>query len=268
MQALQEAGMPEAAVARRLGLPYGAFTNLMRGSNGLPPGQKIRSETAEAVLGYWPVLADFPDSASIDPTGTRRRVEALATRGWSKARLAPEIGTSYVGLKNRLRAERVSGRFARAMAEVYDRLWNQRPEDHGVQGWVADRVRRNAQRDGWAGPLAWDDDTIDDPKAQPQTDSVEPIASEGKNVAGRWLHGESVILGPDDRKQVVQYLFEWTNDTAEEIAAQLEMTVDAVWQTWSRIKKKAREEGRTEPWRRVYVPRERSLNQDEMEEVA
>jgi hypothetical protein len=265
---LQEAGMPEAAVARRLGLPYGTFANLMRGSNGLPPGQKIRSETAEAVLGYWPGLADFPDSASIDPTGTRRRVEALATLGWSKARLAPEIGTSYVGLKNRLRADRVSGRFARAMAEVYDRLWNQRPEDHGVQGWVADRVRRCAQQDGWAGPLAWDDDTIDDPKAQPQTDAVEPIASEGKNVPDRWLMGESVILQSEDRKQVVQHLFEWTNDTAEEIAAQLEMTVDAVWQTWSRIKKKARQEGRTEPWRRVYVPRERSLNQNEMEEVA
>ncbi len=42
----------------------------------------------------------------------------------------------------------------------------------------------------------------------------------------------------------------------------------AVWQTWTRIKKQARDEGRREPWRRVYIPRERDLKQNEMGEAA
>lgn len=266
--ALREAGMSEAAVIRRLNLPQTALKNVMRGANGRPPGQTVRRETAEVVLAYWPAVKDFPDAALIDATGTRRRTEALAVLGWSGARLAREIGMGKDNFNTCLRGQRVSARFARKVASLYDRLWSQKPEDHGVQGQLADRVRKQAASAGLCGPLAWDDDTIDDPRSVPITDAPEPVATEGENIADRWLMGESVILGPEDRKQVVQHLFEWTNDTVEEIAAQLEMTVDAVWQTWSRIKKKARQEGRTEPWRRVYVPRERSLNQNQMEEVA
>jgi hypothetical protein len=266
--ALRAAGMSEKALERHFNLPEGAFKNLIRGANGRPPGKTVLRETAETVLAYWPKLQDYPDTASIDPTGTRRRVNALETLGWPKARMASDLGLRASNFGNCVRGQTVSARFARKVAALYDRLWTERPEDHGVQGYVADRVRKHAAANALHGPLAWDDETIDDPKAEPLTDVTEPIATEGENVADRWLHGESVILRPEDRKQVVQHLFEWTNDTPEEIAAQLEMTVDAVWQTWSRIKKKARNEGRTGPWRRVYVPRERFLNQDEMEEVA
>jgi len=73
MLALRKAGMSEPAVARRLKLPDTYFNNLMRGSNRRPPGQKVWREVGEAVLAYWPTLQDFPDTASIDPTGTLRR---------------------------------------------------------------------------------------------------------------------------------------------------------------------------------------------------
>ncbi|QKW31461.1 hypothetical protein HUT11_35450 (plasmid) [Streptomyces seoulensis] len=259
--------MPEKAVARRLGLPEGTFANLMRGTNGLPPGSKVRQETAELVLSYWPTLADFPDISSIDATGTRRRVQALATRGWSKAQQAAELGMTVPNFKGRLRGGRVSARFARAVAGLYDRLWDERPEDHGVDGWIAERVRCCAEEDGWNGPLAWDDDTIDDPSAFPQTDAFEPVATKGPNVADRWLMGEAVILDRDSRREVLRYLFEWTNDTPEDIAARLDMTSDAASRAWERIKEKAAADGRR-VWRRAYVPHERTLKQNEMEEAA
>jgi transcriptional regulator with XRE-family HTH domain len=259
--------MPEKAVARRLGLPSGTFANVMRGTNGQPPGTKIRRETAELVLAYWPTLDDFPDISSIDSTGTHRRVRALATRGWSRARLAVELGTTVPNFKARLRGERVSARFARAVAGLYNRLWNERPEDHGVAAWIAERVRRCAAEDGWHGPLAWDDDTIDDPKALPQTDAPEPVATEGGNVAARWLMGESVILTDEARKEVLVHLYEWTNQTTAEIAHRLGMTPAAAEQSWNRMKKQARLEGRR-LWRRVYVPRDRVMKQNEMEEAA
>ena len=130
------------------------------------------------------------------------------------------------------------------------------------------KTRLLAQKRGWAPPLAWDDEAIDDPDGMPQTDAPAPTASGGANVVGRWLHGESVVLDNEARKQVLQHLMEWTNDSPEEIAVRLEVTLHWVWQTWSRLKKQARLEGRTEPWRRVYVPRERDLTQNEMEEAA
>ena len=268
VRALRDAGMSEPALEARLNLPGNAFKNLMRGANGRPPGKTVRRETAEVVLAYWPTLQDFPDTASIDATGTRRRTEALAVLGWSGSRLAQEIGMGKDNFNTCLRGRRVSARFARRVASLYDRLWSQKPEDHGVPSGIASRIRAAAASSGFYGPLAWDDDTIDDPKAVPVTDAVQPAATEGENVADRWLHGESVVLGSEDRKQVLQHLFEWTNDTPEEIAARLEMSLDAVWQAWTRIKKQARLEGRREPWRRVYVPRERDLKQNEMGEAA
>jgi hypothetical protein len=263
VRALRDTGLSIAALRRQLNLPDQAFTHLVYSS---PPSQKVLRETAEAVMAFWPTLQDFPDSASIDVTGSRRRVQALATRGWSKTRLAIELGMSEPNFKTCLRGQRVSARFARRVAAMYDRLWNERPEDHGVLGWVADRVRQSAAGDGFPGPLAWDDDTIDDPQAVPVTDAVEPVATDGGNVAARWLMGESVILGAEDRKEVLAHLYEWTNHTNAEIAEQLGMTPGAAEQQWNRMKRQARTEGR-QLWRRVYVPRERNLKQNEMEEA-
>lgn len=268
VHALLAAGMSEPALARSLDLPERAFNYLLRGATGRPPGSTVARETAEAVMGFWPRLEDFPDTASIDPTGTRRRVQALETLGWSRPRMAAELGMSEANFKKCLRSETVSARFARKVAALYDRLWTRRPEDHGMQQWVADRVRRQAATRGYQGPLAWDDDTIDDPKTEPLPDADEPAAPEGENRADRWLMGESVVLNVEDRKQAVQHLMEWTNHTPQEIAGQLEISLDTLWQTWSRLKKQARAEGRTEPWRRVYVPRERDLTKNEMEEAA
>jgi hypothetical protein len=262
-------GMPFRAICERLGLPNEASLQHLMWGRGTPqPGEKVQTETAQLVLSYWPSLQDFPDPARIDATGTRRRIQALAVRGWSRNSVARKIGMREDNFRKAISQDRVTARVARQVVAAYDEMWNQDPLDHGVSRNAVARIRKGAERAGFHGPLAWDDDTIDDPKAVPVTDAVPPVATEGENVADRWLHGESVILGLEDRRQVVQHLMEWTNSTAEEIADQMQMTVDAVWQVWTRIKKKARDEGRTEPWRRVYVPRERNLNQNQMEEAA
>ncbi|QBJ94479.1 hypothetical protein D0Z67_29365 (plasmid) [Streptomyces seoulensis] len=124
-----------------------------------------------------------------------------------------------------------------------------------------------AERHGWAPPLAWDDDTIDDPTAVPVTEGPEPVATDGDNLAARWLMGESVVLTEDAKREVLLHLFEWTNDTAAEIAEKLDLSPVAAEKRWERAKKAAALEGRR-MWRRVYQPRERTLKQNEMEEAA
>jgi hypothetical protein len=261
-------GMPIWAVCEQLGLPHeSSLQHVLYGRGDYGPGQQVRRETAELVLGYWPSLEDFPDTARIDPTGTRRRVEALAVLGWSRAQIARQIGMGETAFKKACHKERVTARLARQVAAVYDTWWNQNPTDHGISANAAARVRADATRSGFHGPLAWDDDTIDEPTALPLTDANAPVATEGGNLAARWLMGESVVLDRAARDEVLQHLFEWTNDTTEEIAARLDMSPEAAERKWYRIKEKAQAEGRR-IWRRVYVPRERTPNQNEMEKAA
>jgi hypothetical protein len=267
VRAVQAQGMAYRAIEQALDLPACAFKHLMWGTNGREPSEKVRKETADAVLAFWPSLDDFPDPARIDPTGTRRRVQALATLGWTNLYLASRVGIAPSNFRRALCQERVTAWFARSVRTVYNELWSRSPEYHEVPAGMVVRTVRTAQRKNWLGPLAWDDDTIDNPQAEPQTDAVQPIASEGGNVAARWLMGESVLLGREDRREVLAHLFEWTNDTTAEIAARLEMTPAAAERQWERMKERAAAEGRR-LWRRVYVPRERTMNQDEMEEAA
>jgi hypothetical protein len=269
LRKVNAAGMPYMVIAKRVGLAQdSSLQHLMWGRGPYGPGKQVRRETAELVLSFWPSLEDFPDAARIDATGTQRRIQALAVRGWSRRMIADQIGMREDHFRKACSRDRVTARLARKVAAVYDAWWDQNPLDQGVSLASVSRTLADAEQAGFHSPLAWDDDTIDDPNAGPVTDAVAPIATEGGNVADRWLHGEAVVLGAEDRKQVLQHLMEWTNDTPQEIAAQLEISLDTLWQTWSRLKKQARQEGRREPWRRVYVPRDRTLNQTEMEEAA
>ena len=263
----RQMGMSLSALVNRLGLPPKALHNVMYGANGRPPGKTVLRETAEAVLGFWPTLEDFPDSALIHPAGTVRRVRALQVRGFDDRWQAAELGLLPSNFRAALRSSTVSARFARRVAGLYDRMWDQRPEGHDVTSEVAERARAFAAEQCYSGPLAWDDDTIDDPSAVPQTDAVAPVATEGGNVAARWLMGESVVLDRDARREVLAHLYEWTNDTTAEIAEQLDMSPAATERAWERMKERSAAEGRR-LWRRVYVPRERDLKQTEMEEAA
>lgn len=177
VQAVLETGMPLTAFAKNLGRTPGALRHLMYGTRG-QRGEKVTRELGEMLLGYWPALSDFPDSASVDSLGTRRRVEALAVVGWPKAALAERLGRPERAFAASCQSARVSAGMAKAVARLYDELWNQRPEDHGVHSWVADRCRRAAVRDGVAGPLAWDDERIDDPRAVPQVEADEDLGEE------------------------------------------------------------------------------------------
>jgi hypothetical protein len=263
LQAFRHAGLLDKEVMALVGIARTTYYRALRGEPITRDSErKIMSVPVPSPTGI------ITTTAIVDRVGTRRRIQALIWLGWPQEVLEARLGVHPGWIDRTFRRSGVRLTVAARVGQLYNDLWSVRPENQGVDAERAEETRQYARSLSWNGPLAWDDETIDDPKAQPLTDVVEPVATEGGNVADRWLHGESVILRSEDRKQVLQHLFEWTNDTPEEIAAQLEMTVDAVWQTWSRIKKKARQEGRTEPWRRVYVPRERDLRQNQMEEAA
>lgn len=102
--------------------------------------------------------------------GTMRRLQALRALGWSLDALAPHVGITGQGI-----SYICAGRTAHVKAVVRDsveRVYRDlsmslpRPTSEYERAGF-DRARRYAARMGWVPPLAWDDDSIDDPAATP-----------------------------------------------------------------------------------------------------
>ena len=134
----------------------------------------ITAERAAKFLNIRFDLDQIPSGRFVDAAGTRRRIEALMCAGWSQGHIGIELGVSRQSVSKYRRNARVDSDTARAVRDLYDRLW-------GTQG-PEIRVRNKAAREGFAPALAWDDDTIDDPNATPDLGAETPRPQGG---AGR-----------------------------------------------------------------------------------
>ncbi|HEY9370967.1 hypothetical protein [Streptomyces sp.] len=153
----------------------------------------LRSESAAALLAV--PLAPVDSHRGIDSTGTRRRVQALAWMGWPASEVARRAGTTVGTLQTLiLPFRRISVAMARRVAAVYDALW----QTPGPSKIAAGKARSL----GFVPPMAWDDDTIDDPAATPdlgqkvrRTDALVEDAHELISEQGLSLDGAARRLG-------------------------------------------------------------------------
>lgn len=131
--------------------------------------------TYENIMAVRPVRIDYTTGQNrgprTDPTGTRRRAQALCRAGYTAKWLAEQMDSTAVTrlvlslLKEQGRSY-VSRQTAEKMREVYERYAFIPPE--GIPGWVVARqVRRSAEL-GYVPAGAWDDDTMDDPATVPE----------------------------------------------------------------------------------------------------
>lgn len=97
--------------------------------------------------------------AMVDSVGVVRRRQALAVMGYGLPELAPHFGVSPRAVSNYMSRGRVHRSTLARWRQVYD-LLSMTPGPNG-------KARVDALRRGWVPPLAWDDDTIDDPDATP-----------------------------------------------------------------------------------------------------
>lgn len=142
--------------------------------------------------------------------GVQRRLRALARIGWGAAPLATGLGVPVKSVERWRRGDypTVMPETAARIAALYDRLWDRPPAP--CSGTT--RARAAAARAGWAPPLAWDDDTIDDPAATPQhqvrgghaaTERVEGRAAEVDHLSAYLSASEiAVRLGVAERTVV------------------------------------------------------------------
>lgn len=160
LELLEQAGLSRRQVAALTGLHR---TTVYR----LAPGTRVLRETVATVLSVRPPQGEqvvVQGRVYVCAVGATRRLQALCALGWPTAQLADRLGMasarSHVCELARGEHERVLQRTAQNIAALYDRL--------GMSPGPSERVRCDAQRKGWAPPLAWDDDHLDDPAAQPQ----------------------------------------------------------------------------------------------------
>jgi len=130
-------------------------------------GPITRATEARILAAPIPASQHTTSTASIPATGTRRRLQALATAGYPTAWIALRIGIDRRNLTALLHGhdQRTTLRTAHRVTRLYLAHWDSRAEDHGVSPLAAARARRIAAANGWMPAAAWDD--IDDPNAVP-----------------------------------------------------------------------------------------------------
>jgi DNA-binding CsgD family transcriptional regulator len=167
---LRASGMGLDRIAELSQVARKSLVSLTSGVEGRPPSRHTRTTTAQKLFAVRPNVDLLLPGARTDATGTRRRLQALQRIGWSQRTLAEELDTTQkvVGFIIRGYHSRVQASTAIRVRKLYDQLWSCPPVASTQQeGYFIARVRKNAEDRGWAPPMAWDDDEIDDPTAQP-----------------------------------------------------------------------------------------------------
>lgn len=157
LQTWVDRGWQPSAIASATGITaHGAQQLLWRLRNG---GLRyLQGCTVERILN-----ARRPTEGRIDACGPRRRLQALAWMGWTLQAVHERTGIPMMTLSY-LRSGQinlVAVRTINAITDLYDQVQN----TPGGSKWSRSVV---AERKGWAPPAAWDEDTIDDPAAEPE----------------------------------------------------------------------------------------------------
>jgi hypothetical protein len=207
---LREIGMGALQVAKVSGVSKSVVKKLLYGdpARGQEPLKRMRPENARRLLAVPVRRGLVADGQQIDITGTRRRIEALVASGWSRQQLCRRLSLpdNYLS-RLMLRQPRCTAGLAREVADLYDELWDRPPpETTHAERQSASRARRDAMLHGFAPPLAWDDDSIDDPAAVPDLGAA-PLSV--------------VDLGEDEHLRVSGVL-------DEQIAERMGVTVDGL----------------------------------------
>ena len=161
-------GMGRREIASRSGLGMHTITSVVAGKD------PIVQKTEDKILAVF-VPSVFQESdCCIGITGTRRRLEALVSIGYTPTHLKKLLGYNDDRIGRYLRkSRRITGAGAMKVQALYEQICM-------IPG-PSDKARDTASALGYFPPLAWDEDTIDDPSAVPAKVEV------GKPVEDRVL---------------------------------------------------------------------------------
>lgn len=200
--ALMEYGIGLKRIAALAGVSNATLGKILYGdqTRNMPPRARTEKHVAEGVLAVKPNLDNLGKTVSVDATGTRRRIQALVTIGWSQSKIGERLGMQPGNFNRTIKSDRVQAETARKVKALYEELWS---EPQAGEEWreriSAARSRNYAKAHGWLPPLAWDDETIDDPATLPAVFEETPQVHGEERIADiefliRTGAGQSEIL--------------------------------------------------------------------------
>lgn len=162
LRLLQRSGLSIRCVSERSGLSHFGIALILAGER-----RRVRAETARKLLAIEPdSLTQAYDGALIPAVGTVRRLRALHAIGYTGTALAKMLGAGHGDMARVLLTgsqPNVRAATARRVAEIFrDLQLKPLPPSR-----TTSRAINRAKSLGWALPLEWDEDAIDDPSAQP-----------------------------------------------------------------------------------------------------
>lgn len=164
------------------------ISNLNRGRC---TGLHVDSEKAILAVTAELVFQCQPNAGFVPSIGAQRRVQALMAIGWRHKDLIARLGFDTPSLLYKT-GTWVTRRKHDAVKDLYDQLWNQ-PGPNSIH------TQRRIAKAGYAPPLAWDDETIDDPHAVPDL---------GAEVRGRGRPCKGSVLASEAQLEDVEFLVE------------------------------------------------------------
>lgn len=176
MRAWHARGLSYAEISVHCGVPRSTVDAHLGPTR---PRHTMRKSMYDAVMGAAEPLDIRPEGRRrsglwTDPTAPLRQLQALHTLGFTWTFLSAQLG--YVGdhganLNAFVRREKgkhqVTAETAADISVLYDKFSDQNPLVYGLRKCSVTRARLHARAQGWAPPIAWDDDTIGDPAASP-----------------------------------------------------------------------------------------------------
>lgn len=168
-----------------------------------------------------------------EPTGwgTQRRLQALASRGWSPRALQEATGIPAADITAATGdARQTWPALDRQVAAAYERLWNQEaPAATRHEQALASAARAGAAQRNWAPPMAWDDDVIDQPDGKP---------APGWKPPARSFHRAADLVEDD---AFVRENCGYRQATRRQVADRLGVTLEVLAKAHERIRAASRE---------------------------
>lgn len=237
---LRAAGFSLQTIADASGLALSSVAALVYGvpARDLPPTTHVRADTADRLLAVDAATAALPGGARIPATGSRRRLQALASLGWGTSALSTRTALTQRSLNRLLNSDvdTVTLDTARAVATLYARLRLAPPPGRTqLQRNAARQSAARAQAAGWRPPHAWHDIDIDHeagpasrtttPSSPPDThhnrrrdrddlsdlDALDDVDADDDDAVDevaveRAVRGEQLNLTPQERLEAVARL--------------------------------------------------------------
>lgn len=167
-------------LARKTGVSIQCLAWHYRGADGTGPLTTCRWATEQAVMGtkFGP-----GDVARVPAVGTQRRMHALLSVGYGYKHMAALLGVEHTHLHRIATINKeTTATTARNVRALYEKYGLTDPLEAGGTQHSVRYAQGCALKHGYAPPLAWDDDTIDDPDGYPDW------TGECGTVTGYYLH--------------------------------------------------------------------------------